>query len=356
MDETPLEESLRPASIRPLVVRWLHYLAPLLVMGLAVQLLLPQLANLNQAWHTILRLPPLWLIAAVAAQLLSYTANGYQLMSLAAMLHDRMTVWRGMLIAVAGGSIGLVAGGLVGSAAAIYSWTLALGVRRRTAALCGTLPLLFSNFLLTLIAILGMIHLLLIHQLPRPLAVSFGVVLTVLMVLVVAGLYGVSHPTWLASRLALPARWWSAVRRRPYSAERVENLVNQMVNTWLILRAGGWRGPAIGALFVVGFDMLTMYLLFMATGHPVAPGVLLTGYGLPLLIGRLGPVPGGVGLVEAIMIGVFAGIGVARQEAVVVILAYRLISFWLPMLSGFILSLFLHFDTRAGRDHAVERL
>ena len=31
------------------------------------------------------------------------------------------------------------------------------------------------------------------------------------------------------------------------------------------------------------FDMLTLYFLFVAAGHPVSPGVLLAGYGLPLI-------------------------------------------------------------------------
>ena len=48
MTETgTLNKALRPARIGPLTVHWLRYLLPLLLAGLAVHLLLPQLANLH---------------------------------------------------------------------------------------------------------------------------------------------------------------------------------------------------------------------------------------------------------------------------------------------------------------------
>jgi uncharacterized protein (TIRG00374 family) len=82
--------------------------------------------------------------------------------------------------------------------------------------------------------------------------------------------------------------------------------------------------------------MLTMYLLFIAAGHPVSLGVLLSGYGLPLLLGKLAfIVPGGVGVVEGSMAAIFNGLGVPGGVTVVVVLTYRIFSFWLPTLLGF---------------------
>ena len=43
--------------------------------------------------------------------------------------------------------------------------------------------------------------------------------------------------------------------------------------------------------------MLTLYLIFFAAGYPVSPAILLTGYGLPLLLGKAPLLPGGVGIV-----------------------------------------------------------
>jgi uncharacterized protein (TIRG00374 family) len=47
-------------------------------------------------------------------------------------------------------------------------------------------------------------------------------------------------------------------------------------------------------------------------------------------LGNLLPLPGGLGGVEGGMIGAFAAFGVELNQAVLAVLAYRAISFWLP--------------------------
>lgn len=337
----PLHKQLRPARIGPLSIRWLRHLFPLLMGGLAVHLLLPQLASLSQAWQTVQQ-TPFWLVAlAAVAQLASYGGSGYLLQQLAAMLDEQLSLWRGMLVTLAGGSIGLVAGGVVGSSAAVYRWTLTGGLSGQAAALCGALPGLFNNLLLALIAMLGLLHLLLIHQLSRLQIVSFCLILALLALLVAGGLWGVTHPKALQFLLSRLGQGWAGVRKRRYSPAVAEERVNQLVNTWMVLRGGGWRGPLLGAGLNIGFDLLTLYLLFVAAGHTVSPGVLLTGYGLPLLIGKVGFLPGGVGLVEATMTAIYASMSVPNNVTVVVILGYRLLSFWIPTLAGFLTAFFL---------------
>jgi hypothetical protein len=48
------------------------------------------------------------------------------------------------------------------------------------------------------------------------------------------------------------------------------------------------------------------------------------------LLGNLLPLPGGLGGVEGAMIGAFAAFGVNLDLAVLAVLSYRAISFWLP--------------------------
>jgi uncharacterized protein (TIRG00374 family) len=57
------------------------------------------------------------------------------------------------------------------------------------------------------------------------------------------------------------------------------------------------------------------------------------GYFLGTL-GSLLPIPGGIGGVEGGMIGAFVAFDVSGRRAVVAVLAYRAISFWLPTLPG----------------------
>ena len=96
--------------------------------------------------------------------------------------------------------------------------------------------------------------------------------------------------------------------------------------------------------------MLTLYLLFAAAGHAVSPGILLVGYGLPLLLGKMSFLPGGVGIVEGTMAALYDGLGVPDGVTVVVILTYRVLSFWLPTLLGFPLVPYLQRTSSSSHD------
>jgi uncharacterized protein (TIRG00374 family) len=89
----------------------------------------------------------------------------------------------------------------------------------------------------------------------------------------------------------------------------------------------------LGAVAYWGFDIAVLGVCFDAFGRVVPTAVLVMGYFLGTL-GSLLPVPGGVGGVEGGMIGAFVAFGVPASSAIVAVLAYRAISFWLPTLPG----------------------
>jgi uncharacterized protein (TIRG00374 family) len=92
-------------------------------------------------------------------------------------------------------------------------------------------------------------------------------------------------------------------------------------------------GAVIGAAAYWGFDIAVLGLSFRAFGQTVPIAQLIMGYFIGTL-GSLLPLPGGVGGVEGGMIGAFAAFGVPGGRAVVGVLAYRAISFWLPTIPG----------------------
>jgi glycosyltransferase 2 family protein len=68
----------------------------------------------------------------------------------------------------------------------------------------------------------------------------------------------------------------------------------------------------------------------------------VAGYGLPLLLGKMAfVVPGGVGVVEGSTAVLYTGLGVPQATAVVVVLGYRMVSFWIPSLAGFPIAAYL---------------
>jgi uncharacterized membrane protein YbhN (UPF0104 family) len=89
----------------------------------------------------------------------------------------------------------------------------------------------------------------------------------------------------------------------------------------------------LGAFAYWGFDIAVLGLSFKAFGQDMPLAVLVMGYFLGTLGGLL-PLPGGIGGIEGGMIGAFAAFGVPVGRAVLGVLAYRTISFWLPTLPG----------------------
>ena len=312
-----------------------RYLLPLVMLGLAVHVILPQIATWQHSLEVIKAMPWWAVTLAVLAQVLSYLGSGYLMRAIVAVVGQRLPVVRGTIIFTAATSVGLAGGGPVGSIATTYRWTRGSGVGAEGATLAGWLPALFYDGSEMLIAIFGLIHLLILHQLSTSQAIAFAAILLVLLLLVAAVVWGTQHWSHVGLLAARLARWWAKVRHRSYDATTTEAATNRWFSAFDALRRGGWRGPALGALLNTTFDILTLYFLFIAAGHPVSPGILLSGYGLPLLLGKLSFLPGGVGIVEATMTALYNSLGVPSAVTVIVVLIYRFLSFWLPLLIGF---------------------
>ncbi len=93
------------------------------------------------------------------------------------------------------------------------------------------------------------------------------------------------------------------------------------------------RPGLLGAVAYWGFDIAVLGLALKAFGTSVPVAVLIMSYFLGTL-GSLLPLPGGIGGVEGGMIGALVAFGVSGDQALVGVLAYRAISFWLPTLPG----------------------
>jgi uncharacterized protein (TIRG00374 family) len=93
------------------------------------------------------------------------------------------------------------------------------------------------------------------------------------------------------------------------------------------------RPGLLGALVYWGFDIATLWAAFHAFGAPPPVPVVVMAYVIGTLANAL-PLPGGIGGVEGGMIGVFLAFGVNGGDAILGVLAFRAISFWLPTLPG----------------------
>ena len=96
------------------------------------------------------------------------------------------------------------------------------------------------------------------------------------------------------------------------------------------------RNPAValGAAGYLLFDVAVLGVCFRAFGNDVPPvGVLLVAY----LVGQLGsliPIPGGIGGVDAGLIGTLVLYGVDATDAAVAVIAYRGLLLAIPAILG----------------------
>jgi hypothetical protein len=116
-------------------------------------------------------------------------------------------------------------------------------------------------------------------------------------------------------------------------------------DTWwkaLLVALGNWL-----------FDYLALLAAITAVGARPRPTLVLLAYSASMVLAMIPITPGGLGFVEAGLTGLLRVAGVPAGEAVLAVLAYRLVSFWLPLPAGGVAAL-LHRRRYRGRETATE--
>jgi uncharacterized protein (TIRG00374 family) len=101
------------------------------------------------------------------------------------------------------------------------------------------------------------------------------------------------------------------------------------------------------AMHVVNLSGL--YAFFLAFRQPVLPGALVAGFAMGIVFFVVNLFPQGVAAVEGIMSLVFTSVGIPSDKAVAVVLAFRGVNFYLPLVFGFFLFQYL---ARFGQEKA----
>lgn len=326
----------------PIVLKAGSHLLTLIFLGLAVHLILPQIASFEESIQ-VMRTMTLWaVLLAGISEIISYIGYSYLINSVLAITNQHISTLKGVGVALAASSMGMLAGGTLGNAAATYRWVRKSGVSKEGSGLAGTLPTMFNNAILILLSTVGIVYLLLVHELSSMQFYVFLMFLTLLSLSALAVVWGRKHRKKFKARAGKIAVFFSRIGNRPYNPSPVEDFVNRFFAALDVLHKGGWQRPALAAAFSISLDMLTLYFFFIAAGHPVRLSILLVGYGLPILFGKTAfLIPGGVGIVESTMAALYTGLGVPGPIVVVVILSYRMFSFWIPTIIGFPIAYYL---------------
>lgn len=322
-------------------------LGVLLLLALAIHVLLPQLTTL-EASLAVLRGVRWWgVLLALLAQGASYWGAAVTVRHVATLTGDRLATGRALALVLAASAVGTLGGGPVAYAGASGRWSLRGGMSAEGAVLCGWLPAMLNALVMLALGVLGTLVLVARGIVPR--AVLWPLLLVTGALVAAGAAVGVAlwRPAWRHRLAALAARAGQRVRRRPVSPAAFEERLRRQEGAARQLAHGRWRMPVFGALANSGGALLTVAALLVAVRDTLPPAALLAGYGLPQVAGRLGIRPGGLGIVEGGMVGAYAAVGVSRATGVLVVLAYRLLSFWVPLAVGLVVAARLERGTRA---------
>jgi uncharacterized protein (TIRG00374 family) len=97
------------------------------------------------------------------------------------------------------------------------------------------------------------------------------------------------------------------------------------------------RSLAVPLLYAFANKCLMMLILvsaFLAFQVPFSAGTIIGGFAISYLFLIVSPTPSGIGIVEGVMPLALSSLGVPWSQAVLITLAYRGITFWIPLAIG----------------------
>ena len=131
-----------------------------------------------------------------------------------------------------------------------------------------------------------------------------------------------------------------SARHLSQQARRV--LTPRALRTELLLSAANWSA-----------DIGVLYLFFRAVGHHQHLGAVVVAYSIGNLISVIPITPSGLLVEEAALVALSIPFGAPRQVAVLAVIGYRLVNFWLPLTLG--AAAYVHLRaTAGGRFRSVE--
>lgn len=136
------------------------------------------------------------------------------------------------------------------------------------------------------------------------------------------------------------------------SIKRVERVFTELHDNYRLLRQHIYdlKRPLLFALLANLTEVTAILFVFAAFGEWVNPGAVIIAYAVANFAGIVSVLPGGIGIYEALMAGVFAAAGIAPGLSLPVIIAFRVVSMATQIPAGYL------FYQRSLQRHGIESL
>jgi len=130
-----------------------------------------------------------------------------------------------------------------------------------------------------------------------------------------------------------------STKREVINIEKAKLAFNDFHQTFLKLRKNKQdiRAPLVYALLANSAEIIVIYIVFLAFGYTPNLGAVILAYGVANFAGLVSVLPGGVGIYEALMTGVFLATGISAAISLPVIIMYRILNTLLQIPPGYYL-------------------
>lgn len=330
------EQQARPFPWKAVVKR----AVVITIAGVALYLVAPSVIDVFHSWPRLATLTPVWLGMALVAEAGHFVCTiALQRIAL------RTRAWFPVVTAqLAGNAISLIVPGGAAAGAAVQFRMLAASGMDATDAVGG----------LTAFSLLGIAGLLILPVLVLPTVLFGSPVSSGLYLAAIVGAIAFVVFTGFGAVVATanaPLVWLGraiqAVRNRLHRKRRpMESLPDRLIEQRdLVISVLGkqWWQATLLSVGRLGLDYLCLYGCVRAVGSHPGPALVLLAYAVAGVIGLVPITPGGLGIVEASLSGLLVLAGLDTGQAVLATLAYRLASYWIPLMAGpFAYALFKH--------------
>jgi uncharacterized protein (TIRG00374 family) len=124
---------------------------------------------------------------------------------------------------------------------------------------------------------------------------------------------------------------------RPYlSDQRAHDFAGELGEGAQAIRLSPNRllPPGIYAMASMALLVGIWLVVFLAFGQAVSPGTLISVFSISYLFLIVSPTPAGIGIVEGVVTLLLRSFGFSLESAAILVLAYRGITYWIPLALG----------------------
>jgi uncharacterized protein (TIRG00374 family) len=324
------------------LVRWALLVATLVVAG---SFLAPKVQDAVRTLPALRRVNALWLAAALAAEIGSLLA--FSLVTWVLITRRRPPFGRVVridLVTIAL-SHAVPAGSAAGTALG-YELLEAEGIGAVPAGFVKVSQSLLSGVLLQLLLGLALAMKIVIYG-PSPATIGLAAGGSVLVFLVLCFGWLLGRRTAVIRRLAVGMLGW--VPR--LSRGRIAAVVDELGEHTRALLAAPRRLLVVCLWSMANwvFDLLALWAALRAFGTPTNPVLLTVAFCIAQVAAALPISPAGLGVVEGSLVPLLTSFGTPAAVAVLGVLGWRLVNYWLPLPLGAAAYLGILLDGRTGR-------